>query len=138
LPQREEEAARPPHVSRMSARSATRRRIRPLSVSSAPTARGRRGSASCSGRGSSSRPGTASLSRNALRAVHKAGDDTGLNGNGKERVGLHELRHSFVALALDSGATLAEDAVLARHANAKVAGQIYAGVSEKAKAEIGA
>ena len=31
---------------------------------------------------------------------------------------------SFVALALDSGVTLAEAAVLARHANAKVTGAI--------------
>jgi integrase len=53
-----------------------------------------------------------------------------------EPVGLHDLRHSFVALALDSGVTLAEAAVLARHANAKVTGQVYAGVSEQAKAKI--
>jgi hypothetical protein len=44
--------------------------------------------------------------------------------------------HSFVAVALDAGATLAEGAVLARHANAGVTGAIYAGVSEKAKAQI--
>jgi hypothetical protein len=41
-----------------------------------------------------------------------------------------------VALALDSGVTLAEAAVLARPANAGVTGTIYAGVSEKAKAQI--
>jgi hypothetical protein len=35
--------------------------------------------------------------RNALRAVHVAGDNAGLNGDGVERVGLHDLRHSFVA-----------------------------------------
>jgi integrase len=50
-----------------------------------------------------------------------------------ETVGLHE-RHSFVAL--DSGVTLAEAAVLARHANAKVTGPIYARVNEQAKAKI--
>jgi integrase len=76
--------------------------------------------------------------RNALRAVHNAGDEAGLNGDGVEPVGLHDLRHSFVALALDADVTLAEAAVLARHANAKVTGQIYAGVSEKAKAQIAA
>ena len=76
--------------------------------------------------------------RNALRAVHLAGDAAGLNGEGVEPVGLHDLRHSFVALALDSGVTLAEAAVLARHANAKVTGAIYAGVSEQAKAKIAA
>jgi integrase len=64
------------------------------------------------------------------------GDAAGLNGDGVEPVGLHDLRHSFVALALDSGVTLAEAAVLARHANAKVTGAIYAGVSEQAKAKI--
>jgi len=74
--------------------------------------------------------------RNALRALHAAGDTAGLNGEGREPVGLHDLRHSFVAVALDSGVTLAEAAVLARHANAGVTGVIYAGVSEKAKAQI--
>jgi len=38
--------------------------------------------------------------------------------------------------ALDSGVTLAEAAVLARHANAKVTGAIYAAVGEKAKAQV--
>jgi integrase len=74
--------------------------------------------------------------RNALRAVHAAGDAAGLNGDGLEPVGLHDLRHSLVAGALDSSVTLAEAAVLARHANAKVTGAIYAGVSEKTKAQI--
>jgi integrase len=66
--------------------------------------------------------------------VHAAGDATGLNGDDVEPVGLHDLRHSLVAGALDSGVTLAEAAVLARHANAT--GAIYAAVSEKAKAQI--
>jgi integrase len=77
--------------------------------------------------------------RNALRAVHKAGDQAELNGkkgDGIEPVGLHDLRHSLVALALDSGLTLAEAAVLARHASARVTAQVYAGVSETAKAQI--
>jgi hypothetical protein len=43
-----------------------------------------------------------------------------------------------VALALDSGTTLAEAAVLARHANAGVTGTIYAGISAKAKPQIAA
>ncbi|PWU24782.1 MAG: hypothetical protein C5B48_04630 [Candidatus Rokuibacteriota bacterium] len=74
--------------------------------------------------------------RNALRALHKAGNNAGLNSEGAEPVGLHDLRHSLVALSLDCGLTLAEAAVLARHADAKVTGAIYAGVSEKAKAQI--
>jgi integrase len=39
--------------------------------------------------------------RNALRA---AGDAAGLNGDDVEPVGLHDLRHSLVVLALDAGA----------------------------------
>ena len=68
--------------------------------------------------------------RNVLRAVHKAGDDAGLNGDGRERVGLHDLRHSFVGLALAAGLSLAEAAALARHANARVTSQVYAGLTD--------
>jgi integrase len=74
--------------------------------------------------------------RNALRALHNAGEAAGLHGENLEPIGLHDLRHSLVANALDSNVTLAEAAVLARHANAKVTSQIYAGVSESAKAHI--
>jgi integrase len=63
-------------------------------------------------------------------------DAAALNGDDLQPVGLHDLRHSLVALALDSGTSLAEAAVLARHANAKVTGAIYAGVSESGKAKI--
>jgi integrase len=76
--------------------------------------------------------------RNALRALHAAGEKAGLNPEGDEPVGLHDLRHSFVALGLDGGLTLAEAAVLARHKNAKVTAAIYAGVSEKAKGQLAA
>jgi hypothetical protein len=41
-------------------------------------------------------------------------------------------------MALDAGVTLAEAVLLARHANAKVTAQVYAGLSEKAKAEVAA
>jgi integrase len=68
--------------------------------------------------------------RNALRAVHAAGDVAGLNPEGRQRVGLHDLRHSFVALALAAGLSLAEAAVLARHANARVTAQVYAGLAD--------
>jgi integrase len=74
--------------------------------------------------------------RNALRALHAAGDAAGLNPPGEEKVGLHDLRHSLVGLALDAGLSLAEVAVLARHANAKVTGQVYAGLSESGRAGI--
>jgi len=68
--------------------------------------------------------------RNALRAVRAAGDAAGLNPESRQPVGLHDLRHSFVALALDAGLSLAEAAVLARHANARVTAQVYAGLSD--------
>jgi integrase len=68
--------------------------------------------------------------RNALRAVHVAGDAAGLNSNGRQPVGLHDLRHSYVALALAAGLSLAETAALARHANARVTAQVYAGLAD--------
>jgi len=58
--------------------------------------------------------------RNALRAIHHAGDEAGLNPKGREKIGLHDLRHSFVAIALASGFTLPEAAALARHASPRV------------------
>ena len=67
--------------------------------------------------------------RNALRAVHAAGNAAGLN-DGREPVGLHDLRHSFVGLALAAGASLAETAALARHANARVTAEVYAGITD--------
>lgn len=68
--------------------------------------------------------------RNALRAVHQAGDAAGLNGDGREPVGLHDLRHSLVAIALDAGVSMPGAAALARHANARVTAQVYAGLSD--------
>jgi integrase len=76
--------------------------------------------------------------RNVLRAVRKAGDAAGLNPEGVEPIGVHDLRHSLIGLALDAGASLAQAALLARHASAKVTSQVYAGLSDKAKAEASA
>ncbi len=67
-----------------------------------------------------------------------AGDAAGLNGDGRERVGLHDLRHSFVANALAAGVTLPEAATLARHANARTTAIVYAGVTEAARDAIAA
>jgi integrase len=47
--------------------------------------------------------------RNALRALHTAGNSLGLNGEGVEPVGLHDLRHSFVAIAFDRELTPSGD-----------------------------
>lgn len=74
--------------------------------------------------------------RNALRAVQHAADELGLNGEGVEPVGLHDLRHSFVACALAAGLTLPEASVLARHANAKVTAAIYAGVADSTREKL--
>jgi integrase len=68
--------------------------------------------------------------RNALRALHKAGDNAGLNPEDGERVGLHDLRHSVIALSLERGATPAEVAEMARHANPKVTMMLYAGLTK--------
>jgi integrase len=68
--------------------------------------------------------------RNMLRAVHLGGDAAGLNGDGLEPVGLHDLRHSMVAIAFELGLTAPEVAVLARHANAKVTLTVYAGLTD--------
>jgi integrase len=76
--------------------------------------------------------------RNALRAVHAAGDAAGLNPEGREKVGLHDLRHSFVGLALDAGASLAEAAALARHADARVTATVYAGLADDGRAKAAA
>ena len=68
--------------------------------------------------------------RNALRALHLAGDAAGLNPKGAERIGLHDLRHSFVALALAGSGTPAEVAEAARHANPNVTLTLYAGLTK--------
>ena len=56
-----------------------------------------------------------------------------MNGTGRQRVGLHDLRHSFVAIALANGVTLPEAAMLARHANPSVTLAVYAGLTDGAR-----
>jgi integrase len=68
--------------------------------------------------------------RNALRAVRLAGDALGLNGADQEPVGLHDLRHSLVAIAFELGLSLPEVALVARHANPSVTLAVYAGLTE--------
>lgn len=74
--------------------------------------------------------------RNALRAVYRAGDQAGLNPEGAQRVGLHDLRHSLIGLALAAGMTPPEAANLARHANPGVTMAMYAGLTETDRAGI--
>ncbi len=76
-------------------------------------------------------------SRNVLRVVYAAGDAAGFNGEGRERVGVHDLRHSFVSVALAAGLTLPEAAALARHANPRVTAAVYAGLTDSARAGLG-
>jgi integrase len=71
--------------------------------------------------------------RNVLRAVYTAGDNVGLNGEGAEPVGLHDLRHSFVAVAFERGLSAPEVAKLARHANPKVTLGMYAGLTDEGR-----
>jgi integrase len=82
------------------------------------------------------RRGRPQTRRNVLRAVYKAGDAAGLN-EGREKVGIHDLRHSFVAIALASGLTLPETAELARHASPRVTASVYAGLTDVARAQLG-
>ena len=53
-------------------------------------------------------------------------------------MGIHDLRHTFVALALASGASLPETAALARHANARVTAQVYAGITDDGRTKAAA
>ena len=71
-----------------------------------------------------------------LRAVYAAGDAAGLNGGGREPVGVHDLRHSFVAVALAGGMTLPEAAALARHANPRVTATVYAGLTDAGREQL--
>jgi integrase len=71
--------------------------------------------------------------RNALRALHKAGDAAGLNPDGVEPAGLHDLRHSLVAFGFAHRLSAPEIAVLARHANANVTLTVYAGLTDSGR-----
>jgi integrase len=75
--------------------------------------------------------------RNALRALQRAGDAAGVNGKGREPVGLHDLRHSFAAAALEQ-LSLPEASALLRHANARVTAQVYAGLTDDARKQAAA
>jgi integrase len=75
--------------------------------------------------------------RNAFRALRKAGDAAGLNGDEREPVGLHDLRHSFAAAALER-LSLTEASYLLRHASARVTAQVYAGLTEDARRRVAA
>jgi integrase len=72
--------------------------------------------------------------RNVLRSVNDASDTAGLNPEGAERVGCHDLRHSAASRALvDLGLSLPEVATFLRHSNSNVTGSTYAGISDAAR-----
>lgn len=77
--------------------------------------------------------------RNALRAIHKAGDAAGLNDvPGRKPVGLHDMRQSFVSLGFAFGGQLPEVSKLARHADPRVTAQMYAGLTDRGLEEAAA
>jgi integrase len=75
--------------------------------------------------------------RNVLRAVNAAGDRAGLNGEGREPVGCHDLRHSCAALAFSVGMTAVEVSQLLRHADPAVTLTVYAGLDDTVVRNLG-
>jgi integrase len=67
--------------------------------------------------------------RNVLRAVHAAGRAAGLNPEGVEQVGCHDLRHSLAANALSLGLSITETSRLLRHSSPQVTSTVYAGIT---------
>jgi integrase len=74
--------------------------------------------------------------RNALRALHIAGDRCGLNSDGRERVGLHDLRHSLISQVMAGTRDLDITATVARHANPGVTSTMYVGLADARRAGI--
>jgi integrase len=74
--------------------------------------------------------------RNTLRAVHKAGDAAGLNAEGVERVGCHDLRHSCAGLLFAAGVSAPTVAAVLRHSDTRVTLTTYAGLVETDRTEL--
>jgi integrase len=75
--------------------------------------------------------------RNVLRAVQNAADGAGLNGEDREPVGCHDLRHSCAAFAFSLGMTPVEVARLLRHSDPAVTLSAYAGLDDATVAGLG-
>jgi integrase len=69
---------------------------------------------------------------NAARALRKGADAAGLNPEGIPPVGVHDLRHSLAAAAMERNASPVEVAQLLRHANPRVTMTVYAGLTRDA------
>jgi integrase len=74
--------------------------------------------------------------RNTLRAIYKAGDDAGLNPEGSERVGCHDLRHSCAGLLFAAGVSAPTVASVLRHSDTRVTLTTYAGLVETDRADL--
>jgi integrase len=76
--------------------------------------------------------------RNALRAVNVASKAVGLwsEEDGREPVGLHDLRHSAASFYFKQGLRTREVSRLLRHANAVVTQVVYGGIAPKEEEEI--
>lgn len=74
--------------------------------------------------------------RNVLRAVNRAGDNAGLNPEGIEKVGCHDLRHSCAGLLFAAGVTAPTVAAVLRHADTRTTLTTYAGLVETNRTEL--
>jgi integrase len=72
--------------------------------------------------------------RNVLRAINHAGDAAGLNPEGVERIGCHDLRHSCAGLLFAAGVTAPTVAAMLRHSDTRVTLTTYAGLVETDRA----
>lgn len=77
--------------------------------------------------------------RNVLRAVTNAGKRAGLQPDGAEPIGVHDLRHSLASFALgQQKMTLPETARILRHSSSQVTATIYAGLTDEQVSALGA
>jgi integrase len=76
--------------------------------------------------------------RNVLRAVQNAARAAGLNGEDREPVGCHDLRHSCAAFAFSLGMTPVEVARLLRHSDPAITLSVYAGLDDAGVKSLGA
>jgi integrase len=74
--------------------------------------------------------------RNGLRAVYAAGDTAGLNTEGVEKVGLHDLRHSCAGLLFAANVPAPTIAAILRHVDVRTTLTVYAGLVETNRARL--
>ena len=72
-----------------------------------------------------------------MRAVTNAGKRAGLQPEGAEPIGVHDLRHSLAAYALRWRPVADENSRVLRHANSQVTATVYAGMSNEAVTALG-